>query len=857
MTISDSILDNPNFERQIELEARMRSMGIERFRSHVLKSSKDGSFTDTQAGSRLVGASHEKMAAAITAFIDESTNGKAGRRFSALRYLQELDDVDVAANLTARCVLDGIIRAPMLTTCAGALGGMIEDEVNSRLFHSQMPKAWAKFHDKAKKESLSRRQWSHLLFPARLMNAQLVEWPDKDKLLLGIKLIELFIESTGLITMELIKGESANSTIYRLSANPETLSWIEAEHNKVEALFPVYMPTIIPPKPWTTPFDGGYYSRVIASLKLVKTRNRDYLQELATRDMPEVYAAVNALQDTAWRINPGVLDVMQRIYATGSGICDLPKCDNIPIPTKPHWMPTEGKMKKEDMTEAQAEEFTRWKASAAQVHAENARQIKARAQFLRTISVASYFKDEEAIYFPHQLDWRGRAYPVPLYLTPQGNDIQRALLTFANAVPIADETDAGWLAIHGAGLWGVDKVSLEDRIQWVWDHSEEISAAGEDPFENRFWTTADKPWSALAFCLEWAGFIREGYGFESTLPVQMDGTCNGLQNFSAMLRDPVGGAAVNLIPADRPQDIYQRVADEVRPQLEQDLASDKVITAKFTTTDGEEVERTICTISDLARGWLPKLSRKVTKRPVMTLAYGAKQFGFVTQIDDDTIKPWRMEDPESYPFKRTLEDGKEIDYGYQAALYMGRLTWTAVGRVVIAARAAMDWLQVAATASAKQGLPVSWTTPSGFLVSQAYRKPITKLVETTFNKTRIRLTHITGLGAIDSRRQAAGISPNWIHSLDASHLAKTITACRAEGITSFSMIHDSYGTHAGNAGVMADVLRYQFVRMYADVDVLGVFKRELEQQLGETLPDCPPMGDLDLNQVMESPFFFA
>lgn len=856
MNLNETILDHPLFDRQIELEQEMRSAGIKRFRDNIDRASKKGTISDTQAGTRLVTASHDKMVEAINAFIQEASSGRAGRKHTAIKYLQMLDDVDVAANLTARCVLDGITKNPMLSQCAFSLGAMIEDEVNSRKFQREMPKAYDKFLGKAKQETLERRKWSHLLFPARLLGVELVEWDQKDKNLLGTKLIELFIQATGLVTMVRV-AEGKDNFAYRLEANAETLAWMEEENSRLEGLFPIYMPTIIPPKPWTSPFEGGYWSRVIGALKMVKTHNKAYLNELADRHMPEVYSALNALQDTAWQINTNVLDVMMAVYQTNSEIGEIPRAEKIEPPQKPVWLPENGKMAREEMTEEQLDEFLRWKALAAETHIENAAQIKRRAQFLRTVSVANTFKDEEAIYFPHQLDWRGRAYPVPLYLNPQGNDLQRALLVFANVVPIKDEEDAGWLAIHGAGLWGVDKVSLEDRIAWVHENSDKIVASARDPFECRFWVDADKPWQALAFCFEWAEFCEVGYGFESCLPVQMDGTCNGLQNFSAMLLDEVGGAAVNLIPADKPQDIYQKVCDLVKAQVEKDLDSEAVIKAKFTDENGVEVERVLCTVAEIARGWLPKMSRKVTKRPVMTLAYGAKQFGFTKQVEDDTIKPWRMEDPAGYPFVRSGDDGKTIDYGYQAALYMGRLIWQSVGEVVIAARAAMDWLQEAARITSKEGMPVLWSTPTGFLVSQAYRVPNVKMVETTFNSTRIRLSYRAGEGKIDSRRQAAGISPNWVHSLDASHMMKTINRCNEEGITSFSMIHDSYGTHAGNAWAMAQILRDQFVQMYAEVDVLGRFKEELEHQIGEELPALPPKGNLDLELVRQSPFFFA
>ncbi|MCT4492404.1 DNA-directed RNA polymerase [Bosea minatitlanensis] len=66
-------------------------------------------------------------------------------------------------------------------------------------------------------------------------------------------------------------------------------------------------------------------------------------------------------------------------------------------------------------------------------------------------------------------------------------------------------------------------------------------------------------------------------------------------------------------------------------------------------------------------------------------------------------------------------------------------------------------------------------------------------------------------------------------------------------------------THAGNAQVMANALREEFVRMYSERDVLAKFRDDLLQQLplGSNLPELPPKGSLDLSQVLESPFFFA
>jgi DNA-directed RNA polymerase len=110
---------------------------------------------------------------------------------------------------------------------------------------------------------------------------------------------------------------------------------------------------------------------------------------------------------------------------------------------------------------------------------------------------------------------------------------------------------------------------------------------------------------------------------------------------------------------------------------------------------------------------------------------------------------------------------------------------------------------------------------------------------------------------IDRKRASNAISPNFIHSLDAAHLMLTVSACRAEGVTSFGMVHDSYGTHAGNVDTMNRLLRRVFVDMYSD-DVFGKFRQAIiDQNPGQEVPALPSPGNLDLVKVLSSRYFFA
>lgn len=848
--MTNEIINNhPLFQAQVELEEEMRSLGIDAFQKAVDKAVEKGSETRTQAVRRLMGHCYTQMLDALNAFIAEANTGKAGRKHSALAFVKLLDP-HIVAHMTVRAVMDSISNRSKVAHVAIELAHMIEDEVHFRTFEEQKPAGFKAMQKNAKKSSNVRYRRNAMLVPARAMDVKLEEWTPRERLFTGTKLIELFIQATGLAKLtRTTEGSNANTPIY-IEATEETKQWINDENSRLQSMMPVYMPTIIPPKPWTSPFSGGYWTNRVRRLTLVRTRNRRYLSELANIDMPIVYGGVNALQETAWSINPAVHDVMEKLWANAStrgyvledGSEDelFPSPNKLEAPDRPYWL-TEN-MTKEDMTEEQRAEFRQWKADASAVADENVREVSARMTFLRMLGVARRFRDHEEFYFPHTLDWRGRAYPVPLYLQPQGSDAQRGLLQLAHCVPLTDEDGVLWLAVHGAGLWGVDKVSLEARREWVEQNEQAILASAEDPFENTFWQGADKPWQALAFCFDWAGWKREGYAFESYLPVQMDGTCNGLQNFSAILRDEIGGAAVNLVPADKPQDIYMRVCEVVMARVEADLFSEERMKTRKDGTEGT-------LIAEIARGWHGHLNRKVTKRPVMTLAYGARRFGFIQQVFEDTVEPWKKKNDGKFPFEGS---------GWEAASYMGQLIWESVGEVVVAACAAMDWLQEAARVVAKENLPVMWMTPSGLLVQQNYRVPNIKRYSTTFEDVVVRLSVQSEGDKIDSRKQAAGISPNWVHSLDASHMMRTIKRAHDEGIRSFCMIHDSYGTHAGNAAALANFLREEFVAMYSETDVLDDLRNNLQSQIfGEELPDLPAKGNLDLDQVLDSPFFFA
>lgn len=533
--------------------------------------------------------------------------------------------------------------------------------------------------------------------------------------------------------------------------------------------------------------------------------------------MPIVYEAINALQRTPWQINSQVLEVMETLWKNNSELAGIPRKDGIEMPRKPFDIDTNEEARKAYRSEASA------------VTLMNLQSTSKRVSFGHTLDIAKRYNEYRKIFMPYTLDFRGRIYAVP-HLNPQGNDIQKSLLRFANGKRLGSE-GRKWLAVHGANLIGNDKCAYEDRVNVILDNEEEIVAIANDPYTNRGWCGSiggfkvDKPWQFLGFCFEWAGFVEHGEDFVSKIPVALDGSCSGIQHFSAMLRDEIDGAAVNLIPADLPADVYGLVANKVKEQIEIDLQAGTPDELKHTDEGKAYLKRGTKT---LAKQWKEfGVSRKTTKRSVMTLAYGSVEYGFKEQLMEDILTPARLSG-EKFPF-----DGD----GYAAAAYMAKLIWNAVNKVLVKAGEAMKWLQEAASLASKENLPVRWTSPVGFPVMQACPDLADRRISTALGGQVVKfVVKEQNQDKLAAKRQRNGIAPNFVHSTDAAHLMLTTVRAKQNGIKNFAMIHDSFGALAadiGGAKGLYATVREAFVELYETTDVLQNFRDDVAGVLPE------------------------
>lgn len=891
--------------KQLELESEYKAGAEEIMQANIDKAVAEGEASKTKVGSKLIAYIWKDVHKGMQDLINTISKPKRGAVPVYTKQLKELkaiypDDTELI-NLLTMSTCSTLLNAcfyprnSSISKVASDITKAVLTEANLEKFIREegskgdnIKKATNKLR-LSMSEGISKRvrmSYRVAYISARMRAVDYtgeLKWTKEEEQRLGAKLMEIGIKSSGCFEMTNrsysdVSPKNAYQTIsdYKnfqgakdiLSIIPS--EWLEKtwKHNiqLVTKYAHTFVPTIIPPKEWDSPYSGGYYGAYQSFINIIRKDDsnsvfsQEYKKKLEQVDLSFIYKALNALQATPFRINQDILAISEQIIASGGNLGGFPQTepyDMLPKLTEPY-------------TEEELKEHK--KKQVAIIKRNQRRQSKA-LRAMMAISTARKFKDYERIYFPHNMDYRGRCYPIPTSLSPQGDDITKALLVFTEPSPCQNEDDWRWLAIHGANLAGHDKISFAERIQWVEDNTTNILASADDPLGYTWWSKEaenDYPMEFLAFCFEWKRFKEwmSQHGtcvdFKSNIPIAFDGTCSGLQHFSALLRDEVGGYAVNLTSTDKVQDIYTIVADKVNKVLTKDAISGNADEYKKDKKTGEYVldfegkKKVTYGTKSMAQHWLiyardkfgtEGITRKVCKRSVMTLAYGSGQYGFKVNLLEDIIKPYMQAHPNTHPFIAPTQE----------AVYMAGLIWDAVSTTVVKAVEGMKYLQDIAKLICKGSHVVTWTTPNGLPVQQDYMTTKQNVFKTRVNGNMIRFYSKETTGDIDSKGQAQGIAPNYIHSMDACHLQRVVVASYEKGNTNFAMIHDSFGTDVAHAGELFKTIREQFVKLYSGQDHLKNFLEDVRYLIdtNEELPEHPKFGKLKVEEVLDSDFCFA
>ena len=583
-----------------------------------------------------------------------------------------------------------------------------------------------------------------------------------------------------------------------------------------------HLPMVCEPKPWVGFKEGGFLEHTTKAVRfheIDRYAMRYARTAAANGDMFQVFAGLDALGKTAWKVNRAVFDVMAEAWNTGEAIASIP-------PEKPDLeQPPEP-------SSSEMKEHIAWIKLVQEIENKRRGLVSDRCFQNFQMEVARSFIHER-FYFPHNVDFRGRAYPMAPFLNHMGADNCRGLLQFADGKELG-ERGLWWLKIHLANKFGYDKASFQERFFFVEEHLPDIlDSANNAMGGRRWWLQAEDPWQCLATCIELRDALQlpDPTKFRSGLPIHQDGSCNGLQHYAALGGDTAGAKQVNLQPGDRPSDIYTAVAEIVKAEVKAEAAGG----------------------NSLAQALDQHISRKVVKQTVMTNVYGVTFIGAKRQVRkqledlnlqfaaSDDSRNWNLESASTYIARKIFttlasmfNGAHDIQHWFGECASkicqsvspgqikrLGQARHESPAPSVYKRQSKLSKKKIELTTFIT---PVMWTTPLKMPVCQPYRKE--SVVTLTTHLQRVSLHKQGFANTIDRARQCQGFPPNFIHSLDGTHMFLTALKCQELGLT-FASVHDSFWTHAADIDTMNTVTRDAFIRMHSE-DIISRLASEFQ-----------------------------
>jgi len=694
-------------------------------------------------------------------------------------------DPEILAVLALKVALDVLAQtnSPNVVNLTERIGSAIEIEQKISWYRQQDPDLFKRIQ-KGFHGSTGTRQ-KHTVFRLRFNDAGLKwkSWGAATHHKVGSWALRSIIETTGWIEKQLIQEKTCKrKTTMRFSQ--EFIGLRDSIMARAMELAYCLWPMLCPPNDWSQDERGGYLSEEIRGTAPM-IRRAGFGGTSKQGNVPIEF--LNRLQRQEYKINRLILDVADHCYehrrSVGKFIHEAPR-------------------QRMDAfigdTELEPERFKEWKREQRRIDDFNAQLFQKNYRATETMFVARMYRDEEKFWIPWSFDYRGRVYPQNTTLNPQGTDFDKSLLYFVDEGPVNEY----WLAWHCATTYGKDKSSHDDRVKWTRESTALITQIAEDPIGTiSLWEQADEPWCFLAAAVEYHQCVITATKPTSGLGIGIDATCSGLQHLASMTRDAVAAKQVNVIKGDedKPSDGYKTVAEVACKYLPDDLHQ-----------------------------WM---TRKVTKRTVMTTPYG---------VSRDSARDY---------IRSALADaGFDLSIRGRLGTITDAIYRKAMPEVFEGPVKVMQWLQATAMDLLETQETIQWTTPSGFVVTQDIRKPKTKRIKTQLMGEVSMVTVGDGYAGPDRSGHKGAIAPNLVHSLDASLLHLMF----AYWSKPFTVIHDCILGRSCDMDEMMQGIRLHHAEIYK-----GHPLEDWATQLGVSIPPGLVKDTLDLDEVLDSPYFFC
>jgi DNA-directed RNA polymerase len=770
--------------RQLQRELDARSEAIKRLRERTRTAEERCYASSTVYGSAFINKGLELITEEISSKLTKITAGHAAEYAQEIQAVTKCDP-GVLALITAKSTLDvlGVRRLTQITYqhLTTQIGRAIYHQVMLDQFCDKHPDLFNQtqrhLHDH--KGYLYKVQRYRAVM--RHNDVEPLQWTNATRHKVGGWLLDRLSSATGWVVLKTVtKGPADRQTL--VVHHPDFLEAKEALLAQAEAFAGCMWPMLCEPNDWTDWYEGGYLTNDLRKLtKLVRTRipaGCTYLRGTTA------LAMLNRLQKVPYRINGRILELanfcMERRLTVGKFRAEEPT----PPPSKP-----------EPWETASEEDKLFYRRMRTEIEDRNSALPQKNYRTTETLYVANKYK-EETFWIPWSFDFRGRVYPIPTSFSPQGTDYEKSLVYFEEEGPINE----WWLAFQVATTYGLDKAPMEERIEWVNKNHEFLSYLADDP-EGTIseWSKVEEPWCFIAAVLEYYQCVITKTKKTSGLPCSVDATCSGLQHLSALALDRTAAEMVNVVPTDKPSDGYRIVAEKAKEILPEHLRQ--------------------------------HITRKVTKRTVMTTPYGV------------TLNSAR-------DYIRQELKGIELEQG-ELQMIVKAIYQYGVRQIFNGPCRSMEFIQKVAGECIKGGATaIEWVTPSGFVVRQEYRRTDVVLVNTKLMGQRrvASLLKEWEDRQIDLKKAKTAASPNLIHSLDAALLHLVF----AEWDSPFTVIHDCVLGRSCDMDAMGAAIRDKFVEIYSQ-PVL----KDWATQLGVDFDENVMLNTLDINDVQESAYFFC
>ena len=772
-------------EQQVKLEREQIAQGLAQLQDNTSKLEDKDYASATVYGV----ASIEQLIPLVVERIDQTNHriheGKTGVAFREIRHFLKDIEPEAAASIACKVTFDKVFsskpRNSTVQNVTDAIGQAIENECMMRFYERNVPGLLHTIKENYFHRSIGTHQKVKVV--TTLMNRYDVEhwkcWGVANRIKLGGWLLDCICETSHWFMRD--TRREGRKTYNYVVPTPEFMEIKDQVMCNAEAFSPLAWPMLIEPNDWSNENPGGYLlNEVMRGHDMVRRSDPCLIQGETPIDF------LNKIQKVGYTLNTFIVDVAETFQERGIEVGKFIPVVEVPLPPKPVDIADNAESRKD------------YRRRAAEVCNINAQAFQKSCRTRMTMNAVKIFKQYEKFYIPWSFDYRGRAYPIPAFLTPQDTDFGKSLLKFHEMSFVTPEAEE-WLAFQVATTYGLDKAPMSERLAWVRDNVTIISKVATDPIGNLpEWEVADEPWQFLAACEEYHACVIACTRQHTSLPVATDATCSGLQILAGLARDASTAKLVNVLPSDKPQDAYKVVAEAAAPHVP--------ATVK------------------------PHMDRKTVKRVVMTVPYNAKPFS-----------------NRGYIREALKEKGVEVEKDDLTETV--KAVRAAMDRIVPGPMAVMSWIETEVGNAIDRGLnKLTWVTPSGFTVTQRLMKHQVQFVELQLlGRCKIKVS--TGYSnQVDKNHHKNATAPNLIHSLDASLLH--LSALRFDA--PISLIHDSVLCRATDMSVLSAIVRETYMHLFAEHDYLTSFA----QQIGAET-DPPMINDLEPSSVIESTYFFC